>query len=72
MYLADEGRKFPQNVGFLVPDFKMSHSQKAVIIISTTLRVLNLTGEFHSAKLSLCDSVQRKWKGFSMQSQYLH
>lgn len=49
MYLEDEGSEFPRNVGFLVPDFKVSHSQKAVIIIATTMRTLNLTGEFYSA-----------------------
>jgi hypothetical protein len=49
MYLEDEGSKFPRNIGFLVPDFKMSHSQKAAIIIATTMRILNLTGEFYSA-----------------------
>jgi hypothetical protein len=49
MYLEDEDSKFPRNVDILVPDLKMSHSQKAVTIIATTNRILNLTGEFHSA-----------------------
>jgi len=49
MYFEEEGSKFPRNVGILVPDLKMSHSQKTIIVIATTMRILNLTGELYTA-----------------------